>query len=338
MAHLLDFSRGYAAIAFAGETPWHGFGRQLTPDASIETWTREAGLDYTVEEAPVLFQRGLDIHAFNGRRVLYRGDTMQPLSVVGPDYKVVQPSAIMDVFRALTKHASFQMECAGALDDGKRIWALAKINDGACLLDADNVIPYVLFATSYDGTLSTVGKLTTIRVVCNNTLTASVGGGENARFGQSERDVPGQIVRVPHSAYFDPEQARLDLGIVFDGWERFLATARRLARTTVDEKFATEFLKTLLPTPVVTDDNGKKVPGPVENSRPYKSIMALFNGAADGADLPEANGTAWGLLNAVTQFVDHERGGDKTRLASAWFGTGAGLKDKARDLLVEVTA
>jgi hypothetical protein len=39
------------------------------------------------------------------------------------------------------------------------------------------------------------------------------------------------------------------------------------------------------------------------------------------------------LLNAVTEFVDHERRARSTdhRLESAWFGQGASLKQKALD-------
>jgi hypothetical protein len=40
------------------------------------------------------------------------------------------------------------------------------------------------------------------------------------------------------------------------------------------------------------------------------------------------------MLNAVTELVDHERGrSDNTRLESAWFGTGAAIKNRALDLL-----
>ena len=44
--------------------------------------------------------------------------------------------------------------------------------------------------------------------------------------------------------------------------------------------------------------------------------------------------TRWGMLNAVTELVDHERGrSDNTRIESAWFGTGANLKNRALELL-----
>jgi hypothetical protein len=59
--------------------------------------------------------------------------------------------------------------------------------------------------------------------------------------------------------------------------------------------------------------------------------MTLFDGHGKGADISSSKGTAFGLLNAVTEFVDHERRARSVnhRLESAWFGQGAALKEKA---------
>ena len=70
---------------------------------------------------------------------------------------------------------------------------------------------------------------------------------------------------------------------------------------------------------------------PVENTKAFQSIMALFNGQALGSDLPEASGSAWALLNAVTEHVDHGLNQN-----AAWFGYGNAMKNKARDLLMDV--
>jgi phage/plasmid-like protein (TIGR03299 family) len=336
MAHMIDTTKGRAAIAYVGETPWHGLGHELTEGASMESWNREAGLDYTVERADVQFvPKSGGIARYSDRDVLYRSDTLAPLSVVSRYYQVVQPGEILGFFAELVKHNGFQMETAGALEGGKRVWALARVNDGECLLEADKIRPYVLLATSYDSSLSTTAKFTSVRVVCHNTLTMAAGYGAQ---GASEADDAGSVVKIPHSAKFDAKNVRLDLGIVFDQWERFLVTTRKLARQQVNETFATAFLKALLPVPVEPKaESGKpaKAARPVEETRAFKSIMALFQGGAIGSDLPEANGTAFGLLNAVTEYVDHVRGGDDTRLSSAWFGAGETLKTSALRLLAE---
>lgn len=317
MAHMIDTTTGMAAIAFAGQTPWHGLGQALTPDASIETWTREAGLNYTVNESPVLFQTDAATmpEEFKGRKVLHRSDTGGALAVVSDGYRVVQPADVMGFFGKLVELGGFQMETAGVLSHGRRVWALAKVNQGADVIEGDTVRPYVLLGTSYDGTMATVAKFTSIRVVCNNTITAALGREH------------GGTVRVLHSERFNPDAVRMELGIVGDNWERFLVQSRKLAGETMSKIEADAFVTALLE----PFHNSRM---DLKETRGYKRIMDLFSGQAIGADIPGVMGTRWAMLNAVTELVDHERGrSTNTRMESAWFGTGAALKNKALELL-----
>ena len=324
MAHMIDTTTGTAAIAYAGKTPWHGLGQALTPDATIDTWTREAGLNYTVLESPVLFRTAAatEPEAFKGRKVLHRSDTGAPLAVVSDGYHVVQPAEIMGFFSDLVALGGFQLETAGALSFGRRVWALASVGDAAPVIDGDMVKPYLLLGTSYDGTMATVAKFTAIRVVCNNTITAAVGGEADTEKGYLK-----SAIRVLHSERFDADAVRLQLGIVANQFERFLVQSRQLAgvpmTTTEADAFVAELLKPY--------HQGKTA---VTDSRAYKRIIQLFEGAAIGSDIDGVTGTRWGMLNAVTELVDHERGrSDNTRLESAWFGTGSALKNRAVELL-----
>lgn len=316
MAHMIDTSTGKAAIAYAGQTPWHNLGQQLTPGATIEEWTREAGLAYTVQESPVLFrsESASEPEVFKGRKVLHRSDNGTPLAVVSDGYRVVQPAEVMGFFERLVELGGFELETAGALSYGRRVWALAKVSEGADIIDGDKVRPYLLLGTSYDGTMATVAKFTSIRVVCHNTITAALGAN-------------GETVRVLHSERFNADRVRQDLGIVADSWDRFLIQSRKLAGETIAPTDADDFVRELL-----KPYHASAVP--VEESRAYRRIMDLFKGAAIGSDIPGVMGTRWGLLNAVTELVDHERGRSaNTRLESAWFGTGAAIKSRALELL-----
>jgi phage/plasmid-like protein (TIGR03299 family) len=321
---MIDTTTGTAAIAYAGKTPWHGLGQALTPDATIDTWTREAGLNYTVLESPVLFRTAAatEPEAFKGRKVLHRSDTGAPLAVVSDGYHVVQPAEIMGFFSDLVALGGFQLETAGALSYGRRVWALASVGDAAPVIDGDMVKPYLLLGTSYDGTMATVAKFTAIRVVCNNTITAAVGSEADTDKGYLK-----SAIRVLHSERFDADAVRLQLGIVANQFERFLVQSRQLAgapmTTTEADAFVAELLKPY--------HQGKTA---VTDSRAYKRIIQLFEGAAIGSDIDGVTGTRWGMLNAVTELVDHERGrSDNTRLESAWFGTGNALKNRAIELL-----
>ena len=69
----------------------------------------------------------------------------------------------------------------------------------------------------------------------------------------------------------------------------------------------------------------------IANERALKKVQALYDGNGRGAELDAAKGSAWGLLSAITEFVDHERRArsQEFRLDSAWFGQGAAVKQRA---------
>lgn len=98
MAHLVE------TMAYVGQTPWHGLGNQLAPRQSIETWAKQAGMDWTIKEAPVSFMTGgaqhlRSIKSFEDHKVLYRSDTEAPLSVVSQRFRVVQPREVLEFVR-----------------------------------------------------------------------------------------------------------------------------------------------------------------------------------------------------------------------------------------------
>lgn len=334
MAHQIDTTAGKAAIAYSGETPWHGLGQRMQPGMTIAQWREAAGLGYEVLSAPVEYAcpgTG-ETKAFPKRRVLMRDDTHAPLSIVSDDYKIVQPAEVLDFFGRLAEIGGFELEVAGALMGGSRIWGLARVDDEANIVGQDAVRPYVLLATSYDGMLATTAKFTAIRVVCNNTLTMSIGGFKE--MGKTEQDTVGKavssLVKVPHTSAFDPEAVRQQLGIVKDVFEKWVIETKMLAERALTDAEADAFLKTLLPEPYAP--KGQQPKG-VETTRGYRKIMDLFHGGAIGAELT-GGPTAWAMLSAVTEWVDHDRSSnDSNRMNAAWFGVGDQLKTRANTLL-----
>jgi phage/plasmid-like protein (TIGR03299 family) len=325
---MIDTTTGRAAIAYTGTTPWHGLGQVLTPDSTIEQWTQEAGLGYTVLESAVEYSTpAVSGHqVWPDRKVLHRSDTGAPLAVVSKDYRTVQPAEVMGFFQKLLDLGGFQMETAGALSHGRRVWALASVGDGAEVVDGDVVKPYLLLGTSYDGTMATIAKFTAIRVVCNNTITPAV----NSTSDELNKGYIKSAVRVLHSERFDADAVRLQLGIVANQFERFIVESRQLARQQMIFNEADLFVKELLK-PYHT---GKL---DIVDTKAYKRVIELWQGRAIGTNILRAahvEGSRWQMLNAVTQLVDHERGrSDNTRLESAWFGTGSAIKNRALELL-----
>lgn len=340
MAHMLDIVNGKATMAYVGQTPWHSLGQELTPGASLAEWTKEAGLDWSVLRAQVLFRDGrqagdifhdhpFPINSYDGRDVLYRSDTGAALGVVSSDYNIVQPVEVLSFFDDIANSGGFDLETAGSLSGGRRIWALARINDGAPIIGHDIVRPYLLLTTSQDGTHATTAKLTAIRVVCHNTLTVSL---------QEQNEIVDKAVntkvQVLHSARFNARQVRAQLGIFEGTFERWMIQTKAMAEQPIDLDTASEMAMD------IAREIPKRVrgPGPVEvhldESVAYLRIMELFQGAAIGSDIAQGQ-TKWQFINCVSQWIDHERGRTGAgRLNSAWFGAGNALKNFAYDLVL----
>lgn len=309
---------GKDAIAYVGETPWHGLGQELTVGAPLEVWRKEAGLDFEVKESPVTFANAEGVLTPMGnRKVLYRSDTSAPLGVVGDKYRTVQPQEAIEFFRDLTEDQGFQMETAGVLSGGQRIWALAKMSEGANVISTDRVRPYVLLATSFDGGLATTVKRTAIRVVCNNTITMALAKNE----GKHQ-------VKVHHGATFDAAAVKKELQLVQSAWDSWLKQAKILSEKEVTANWLDELTLKVSARLLSKDADEDRV----RDSKAYKRIVELFNGAAIGSELAQG-GTAWQWLNSVTQYVDHEKGNAvDSRLRRAWFGDGDAMKSAAWDL------
>ena len=319
MAHILE------KMAYVGATPWHGLGNQLDTNQPIEVWAKQAGMDWQIREAPVRFITGHDddsdaIGSFPENKVLFRSDTNAPLSVVGQRYQVVQPSEILEFYRDLTEASGMALETAGILKNGRKFWALARTGHSATLKGNDVTNAYVLLATACDGTLATTAQFTSIRVVCNNTLAVALGSSTGA-------------VKVPHSTSFDAQAVKRQLGISVSTWDSFMYRMKGLSERKVMSHEAATYIHRVF-------SNIDKPTSQNTNERAMSKVMALFDGHGKGAELMSSKGTAFGLLNSVTQFVDHERRARSAdhRLESAWFGQGASLKEKALDQALRMIA
>ena len=322
MAHQLE------QMAYVGNTPWHGLGNRLTQKQPLEVWQREAGMNWQIEESPVHFKADAvahlgTIHSFPEQKVLYRSDTKAPLSVVSNRYQVVQPRDVLEFYRDLTEVSGYELETAGVLKGGRKFWALARTGQSTALKGNDQVNGYLLLATSCDGTLATTATPTTVRVVCNNTLTIALDGACRS-------------IKVPHSTRFDPRAVKKQLGIAVSQWDDFMYRMRSLAERKVQWHEAMGYFMNVL---CETSPNSP-LPEVLPNERALRKVQSLYEGKGRGATLESSQGTAWGLLNAVTEYVDHERRArsNEYRMDSAWFGQGAQIKQRALDAALRLAA
>lgn len=350
MSHELNMQRnGNAAMAYVGETPWHNLGQLIAEGAPIEQWIEAAGMAYQI----LGLQTTADYTDHNGRihtitdkskQVLFRDDTMQTLATVGSNFHVVQPREILEFFYNLSSEFDCSLETAGVLGNGQKYWALAKVNnvDGIEVYKGDITNQYLLLTTACDGSSATTARYTSIRVVCKNTL----------RFSNSKSN-KGYEIKISHRSRDAISKIKNDLNLEQKqtDWENFAETMRGLYQVRVSPAQATEYFTRLL-SPNSDDHITHKNIGAqsfedllkadanesINKNKTPRALKHVERVYLEGVGQQEIHGTAYGVLNAVTRFVDHENTARTVDAGhnKAWYGTGDTMKNDALQLVQEM--
>jgi phage/plasmid-like protein (TIGR03299 family) len=163
-------------MMYVGNKPWHGLGIEVSNVGSVEEAMNLSGLNWTVRKEQLMLANGTLVQ----RYAVIRESDNRVLGTVGPDWKEIQNSEAFSVLDPFLKYGEASIETAGCLFQGGRVWMLLKIKrpDAVIVPQADDTVgKYILAAVGHDGTLSFTLGITPIRVVCNNTLSVSLGDG-----------------------------------------------------------------------------------------------------------------------------------------------------------------
>jgi phage/plasmid-like protein (TIGR03299 family) len=294
--------------------PWNRVGTPLDHPATAAEAIRAAGLDWSVALEPVSDLRGRKIPS---ARALVRTDRMEALSVVGTGYRPIQN---VDAFRfadLLVGEGKAIYESAGSLDGGRRIWLEAKLPGDVWVEGEDRIQKYLLLTNPHYRGSSLWVLLTARRLACENMLFAALAQGRP------------YAVRIRHTGNIEDHvvEAQRLLGISLKYYDSFGEQARHFASRQLTRSAVERYFESLVPDPKDAD--------PVRAAATRETLLRLFE-TGRGSDLPGARGTLWGAVNAISEFVDHERGtrgvGTTERMArwkSSIFGSGRDLKERA---------
>lgn len=359
------------AMLAGSDQPWwaglSGFDRQATEvphGASVQEWREAGGLAWEALALPVQYMHEGVMLTDPNSRIVIRSDTGAPLATVSSKYKVHTIAEIFETFEKLCKTSfggGWKLCTVGALNDGRIIWAQAERDEAAEVVPGDRVDNRLLLQTSFDGTQKSGACLTSVRVVCDNTRRQAWNGNKSkvTRSHRSNLDGSGLIreLGITEQSPFAHDietckrladmqvsdgQARDILRALFD--QKPISQARAEARAVQPDALpimqgGALDLVYLLTKPARPESQIAPTIDVIEVDKDHRNIakiMALYHGAGQGASLDGVKGTAWGLLNACTEFVDHHASRtDDTRRTSALFGQGAALKDRAFELIAD---
>ena len=315
MAHMISTESGAAEFAYAGAEPWHKLGTKVPGLMTTAEALEASRTTWTVEKKPVFdynFQPIQDSYA------CHRSDTGKVLGIVGSRYVPIQNKDAFAFFDHALSMGQGQIETAGALGIGERVFMMAKMPETVEILPGDPMERYLLVSNTHDGTKSLEVLFTNIRVVCHNTLTAALNSCSNK-------------VSIRHTTSADAKikEAAMTLHNSLEYWKNLQETCKLLAQTSVTRVEVGAFMDYMFP----KKEDDKK------DARGKAKVLELVE-TGRGTNVPGVKGSAWGLYNAFNEYLQYEKQtrNDGNRLESLVFGSSAIQNQKAFDYLVDMAA
>jgi phage/plasmid-like protein (TIGR03299 family) len=324
--------------------PWQRNGRTMLaeamtdPDAAI----RQAGLDWTVERVDLRCADTLDpVPEFSAIR---RSDTNGLLGVVGKDYNPFQNQAMFSVFKDLAAvdrgdgGLPFTIETAGAFQGGRVVYALAHLPDLGIRIGDDAIRTFLLVSNGHTGNRTLIIAPTTVRVICQNTLRLAE---SQARENRKHPGLAGGFtLRHTPGIHEAVNEAKAAFAATIVSHAATKAAWNRLADVPLTSKLEAEFMAQVF---------GKSGPDETDRAKALRKgreerIAAIL--ASPTSQVRGTKDTAFSLLQAVVEWVQHERGtrvinggdADESRLFSSMFGSGAQVSERAWDAALQVAA
>jgi phage/plasmid-like protein (TIGR03299 family) len=322
--HDIENRNNVASFAFAGATPWHSLGQQVTGDDTKNyiSFLKAANMEWGVYKSP-LYRKDENnqfIPTQDSFSVIRDVDNAY-LGTVGPQWEPIQPSEALKWFQPVVDSGLATFETAGVLKNGRVIFAMCKINaENNEVTKGDAINRYILLSTSFDGTQSTRAGFTNIRVVCANTL------------AQAKESAESKLLRIRHHRRQTEvlDKVREIMVLANNEFQATMEQYRFLAKSKiVNHKDLVQYVIKVLD--IELDENNEM---PTRSKNRVKEVSDLaYIGV--GSDL--AAGTWWSAYNAVTEFLSHKAGRNPdNRYTSLWFGQNANLNKRALDLATQV--
>ena len=195
---------------YARRAPWYGLGTSVEEAMSSSEALNTAGLNWKVLQKELITEDGQLVRGFKAN---IRETDEQILGVVTKRYKVVQnEEAFAFTDELLGEGVTY--ETAGSIQNGRRTWILARLPQ-RYIISGDEIMPYLVFINSHDGTGAIKAAMTPIRVVCQNTLNLALSAAKRSWSANHVGDIQGKLEDARRTLFF-AENYMTELGKTID--------------------------------------------------------------------------------------------------------------------------
>lgn len=268
-------------------TTWHAIGKDVSECTCMEHVLEASGLDYNVVKRPLFYgdnwHDDVGTHELINRFVTVRENDNHPYDVVSDKFEIIQNRDAFDFVNYMGDEVSF--EKAGETASGM-VYVIAKLPDVDILGDA--FTPHVIFRNGFNAKVKITAAICPLRLVCQNQF--------NFAFKDAQNTV---TIRHVQNAEQKLQEARETLRMSADYMAELHQMAEQYAGIQISEFQLEKFLREAFP-----------MDG-IENMNPFKRVKleearTAFLRAHNSDDNSNFRGTAWGLINAYTDFITHQ--------------------------------
>lgn len=263
------------------QKPWHGLGTVVAEAPSSEDALRLAGLDWTVVQEPIYTDFN---EVIEGYKANVRDTDRKVLGVVTDRYKIIQNQEAF-AFTDTLLGDGVRYETAGSLQDGKRVWILARL-PREYIISGERISPYLVFSNTHDGSGAVKVALTPVRVVCNNTLNLALQTASRSWSMIHTGNIKDKIQEAEETLLM-AENYMESLGKEFEN----------LRRQKVTEGQLNDYVEQLIPM--------EKDASPIQRKNTLRLREDLRSRYHDAPDLKDVGHNAYRFINAVSDFATH---------------------------------
>lgn len=266
---------------YTREKPWHGLGTMVVEAPDSREALKLAGLDWDVTQKKIMTEDKIPVTGFKAN---VREADNKVLGIVTDRYRVVQNRDAFSFTDALLGEG-VRYETAGSLQGGRRTWILAKLPQ-RYIISGDEIIPYLVFMNSHDGTGSIKAAMTPVRVVCQNTLNLALSEAKRSWSANHIGDINGKLEDARYTLLY-ADKYMAELGKTID----------ELNRIRISDRQVLEYIDSLFP----QDNNSSEKQGR-NMLRMKEDLKARY---FDAPDLRHVEKNAYRFVNAVSDFATH---------------------------------
>lgn len=282
----------------------HFYGRnavKVEGALSVEDALDRSGLNWDVEKAPAYHQVGDDFVVAPGKFVTRRTDTQEYLGMVG---NVYQPFQNRQAFAFADKLLAYGAEFESAGGYGANIFLSAKLPQGITVAGEDDLGLRLLMLNSHDGSGTIAGYLIPFRFSCTNQTRLAVAKAVSS-------------FKIRHTATADQrvKQAGEAMNLVTAYSLELENAIAQLQATEMDLEQVTGFFEEL-----------------TNADRVRANLLTTYQ-----ASPTVARGNAWGLINSVTETLQHRPAritGEASRFDSNLDGPNQRVVERATRMLI----